>query len=82
VAMFDPVDPARTASEMESYYVTHPQSPSAQHRPNLSVRSGLWIALLGPSVGEGIVGLGDSVETALRAFDMQYMVRPRPPSAE
>ena len=81
--MFDPVDPARMASErMESYYVAHPQSPSAQHRPNLSVRSGLWIALLGPSVGEGIVGLGDSVETALRAFDMQYMVRPRPPSAE
>ena len=51
-------------------------------RPSLSIRSGLWIALLGPNVGEGIVGLGDSVEAALRAFDLQYMVKLRPPSAE
>jgi hypothetical protein len=45
----------------------------------LSFRNGLWIALLGPSVEEGIVGLGDSVEAALRAFDAQYNVRQRPP---
>jgi len=81
--MFDPADPARMASErIESYYAAHPDSPSALRRPSLSVRSGLWIALLGPSVGEGIVGLGDSVETALRAFDMQYIFKLRPPSAE
>src|SRR5262245_43846521 len=49
---------------------------------NLSFRNGLWIALLSPSVEEGIVGLGDSVEVALRAFDAQYNVRLRPPSAE
>ena len=42
-------------------------------RPSLSIRSGLWIALLGPSVKEGIVGIGSSVEAALRAFDTQYM---------
>jgi hypothetical protein len=79
--MFDPADPARVASEgIESYYAAHPDSPSALHRPSLSVRSGLWIALLGPNVGEGIVGLGDSVETALRSFDIQYKVRLRPPS--
>jgi len=42
-------------------------------RPALSIRKGLWIALLGPSIEEGIVGLGSSVEAALRAFDRQYM---------
>jgi len=67
---------------MESYCAAHPDSPSAVRRPSLSIRSGLWIALLGPSVGEGIVGIGYSVEAALRAFDTQYTVGLRPPSAE
>ena len=67
-------DPARTAlEEMESYCAAHPSSPSATRRPALSIRSGLWIALLGPSVEEGIVGIGYTVESALRAFDTQYM---------
>ena len=81
--MFDGVDMARRALDgMESYCAAHPDSPSALRRPNLSFRDGLWIALLGPSVEEGIVGFGDSVEAALRAFDAQYNVRLRPPSAE
>jgi hypothetical protein len=67
-------DPARMAlQEMESYCAAHPSSPSAMRRPALSIRKGLWIALLGPSIEEGIVGLGSSVEAALRAFDRQYM---------
>jgi hypothetical protein len=81
--MFDGADLARRAFDgMESYCAAHPDSPSALRRPNLSFRNGFWIALLGPSVEEGIVGLGDSVEAALRAFDAQYNVRLRPPSAE
>jgi hypothetical protein len=68
-------DPARIASEeIESYYAAHPGSPSAKRHPALSVRSGLWVALLGPSLEEGIVGIGYTVESALRAFDTQYMV--------
>ena len=67
--------------DMERYCATHPGSPAAVRRPRLSLRSGLWIALLGPSVGEGIVGIGASVETALRAFDRQHMVGLRPPNA-
>jgi hypothetical protein len=59
--------------EMESYCATHPNSLSAARRPALSVRRGLWIALLGPSVENGIVGIGFTVEGALRAFDVQYM---------
>ena len=81
--MFDGVDMARRALDgMESYCAAYPDSPSALRRPNLSFRNGLWIALLGPSVEEGIVGFGDSVEAALRAFDAQYNVRLRPPRAE
>jgi hypothetical protein len=66
-------DPGRMAlEEMESYCATHPNSPSAARRPALSIRRGLWIALLGPSVENGIVGIGFTVEGALRAFDVQY----------
>ena len=76
--MLAPIDPARTALEgMESYCAPHPESPSGLRHPSLSVRSGLWIALLGHDVGEGIVGLGNSVEAALRAFDVQYEGRLR-----
>ncbi|PYJ69753.1 MAG: hypothetical protein DME76_07900 [Verrucomicrobia bacterium] len=35
---------------------------------------------LGPSVEEGIVGIGPTVMTALRAFDAQYLAGLRPPS--
>jgi hypothetical protein len=44
------------------------------------VRGGLWIALLGPSVEEGIVGIGATVKEALRTFDEQYLARLRPPA--
>ena len=77
--MFDPAATRRALERMESYYAAHPDSPSAVRRPSLSIRSGLWIALLGPSIEEGIVGLGHSVEAALRAFDTQYIVGLRPP---
>jgi hypothetical protein len=59
--------------EMHSYCLAHPRSPSAVRRPQLSVRGDLWIALIGPSVEKGIVGIGPSVEAALRAFDAQYL---------
>lgn len=67
--------------QMELYCVAHPGSPSAVRRPRLSVRGELWIALLGPSVDEGIVGIGPTVAGALRAFDVQYLAGIRPPIA-
>lgn len=60
-------------SQMELYCEAHPGSPSAMRRPRLFVRGELWIALLGPSVEEGIVGIGATVTAALRAFDAQYL---------
>ncbi len=44
-------------------------------RPNVSRRGNVWVALLGQSVQDGIVGLGRTVEAALRAFDVQYQMR-------
>jgi hypothetical protein len=66
--------------QMELYCEAHPGSPSAVRRPRLFVRGDLWVALLGPSVEEGIVGIGATVTAALRAFDAQYLagLRPRP----
>ena len=66
--------------QMELYCAAHPGSPSAVRRPRLLVRGELWIALLGPSVEEGIVGIGPTVTAALRAFDAQYLAGLRPPA--
>ena len=73
------MDHAATAIEQtESYCTAHPGSPSAVRRPQLIFRGELWIAVLGPSVEEGIVGIGPTVAAALRAFDSQYLAGLRP----
>jgi hypothetical protein len=59
--------------EMQAYCLAHPGSPSAVRRPQLSSRGDLWIALLGPDMEKGIVGIGPTVDAALRAFDAQYL---------
>jgi hypothetical protein len=75
------IDYATAAMEqMELYCVAHPGSPSAVRRPRIFFRSELWIALLGPSIEEGIVGIGPTVAAALRAFDTQYLAGLRPPN--
>ncbi|PYK31059.1 MAG: hypothetical protein DME57_05035 [Verrucomicrobia bacterium] len=65
---------------MERYCTAHPGSPSTARNPQLLYRGQLWIALLGPNVEEGIVGIGQTVEAALRAFDAQYHAGLRPPA--
>jgi len=75
------MDYAATAmDQMEIYCMAHPGSPTAVRRPRLFVRGDLWIALLGPSVEQGIVGIGSTVRAALRAFDVQYLAGLRPPA--
>jgi hypothetical protein len=71
---------AAAADQMEHYCVEHPGSPSSLRRPQLFFRGDLWIALLGPNVAEGIVGIGSTVWAALRAFDVQYLAGQRPPN--
>jgi hypothetical protein len=63
---------------MEHYCEVHPGSPVAVRRPRLFIRSGVWVALLGGSVEEGIVGIGNTVEAALQTFDAQYLAGLRP----
>jgi len=75
------VDYAAAAIEqMDLYCIAHPGSPSAVRCPKLFFRNDLWIALLGPSIEEGIVGIGPNVAAALRAFDTQYLAGLRPPN--
>ena len=64
---------------MKLYCGANPASPSAMRHPQLFFRGDLWIALLGPSIEEGIVGIGPTVAAALRAFDVQYVAGFRPP---
>jgi hypothetical protein len=73
---------AAALERAELYYLAHPGSPSAVRRPKLFDRAGLWIALLGRSLQDGIAGFGPSVEAALRAFDAQYLNALRAPDSE
>ena len=66
---------------VEQYFVDHPGSPSAVRRPKVFRQGETFIALLGPDLQRGIVGLGNTVENALRAFDLQYCNALRPPEA-
>ena len=72
---------AAAVEEMQLYCAARPGSPSAVRHPQLFFRGELWIALLGPNVAEGIVGIGPTVPAALRAFDAQYLAGLRPPKA-
>ena len=56
----------------DQYFTAHPDSPSAHQHPRITIRSGVWVALLGNSISEGISGFGLTVEAALQAFDTQY----------
>ena len=72
---------ALTVREMDSYFMRHPGSPAAVRRPHLYLAGATFVALLGPNVEEGIVGLGMTIEAAFRAFDFQYLKKLRPPVA-
>jgi hypothetical protein len=58
--------------EMERYCEAHPNGPVSLRHPRLFLRGRTFVALLGPSIEAGVVGFGDTVQAALRAFDVQY----------
>jgi len=64
--------------QVDQYLVDHPGSPSAVRRPKAFREGDTFIVLLGRDVQHGIVGLGNTVENALRAFDLQYLSMRRP----
>jgi hypothetical protein len=71
---------AAATEEMKNYCTNNPRSPCAERNPQLFIRGDLWIAQFGPSVEEGIVGIGPTVAAALRAFDAQYLISIEPPN--
>jgi hypothetical protein len=71
---------AAAMERMELCCMAHPRTPAAVRRPKLLWRNSKFIALLGPNIEKGIVGIGPTVETALRAFDAQYLAGLRPPA--
>jgi hypothetical protein len=71
---------ATVIEQMKRYCAVRPGSPSARRRPQLFFRGDLWIAVLGPNLEKGIVGIGPTVAAALRAFDAQYLAALRPPN--
>lgn len=77
------LDQVAARHRAELYGELHPGSPSALLSPKLFLRSGVWIALLGGTVRDGIAGFGPTVEAALRAFDAEYIKalrQPNPPT--
>jgi hypothetical protein len=73
------LDKVAARQRAELYCELHPRSPSAVRLPMIFVKSGVWVALLGRSVTDGIAGFGPTVEAALRAFDRQYLFCLRQP---
>jgi hypothetical protein len=69
----------QASAQMERYCADHPRSPSAVRRPQLCRRGDTFVALLGQNLQTGIAGIGNTVESALRAFDLQYLRALRPP---
>ncbi|MBA3884054.1 MAG: hypothetical protein H0X73_15440 [Chthoniobacterales bacterium] len=65
--------------EMERYCEEHPRSPSAVRRPKLLRRGRSWVALMGYTLQDGVAGIGETVASALRAFDVQYLNSMKPP---
>jgi hypothetical protein len=67
--------------QVAQYRVDHPASPSAVRRPKVFRQGDTFIVLLGRDLQHGIVGLGNTIANALRAFDcstaMPYDCRTR-----
>jgi hypothetical protein len=69
-----------TALSVKQYFADHPRSPSAVRWLKFSGGE-TFIVVLGRDMQHGIVGLGNTVKNALRAFDLQYFNTLRPPEA-
>jgi hypothetical protein len=69
----------QAAREMAAYCKRFPKSPAALRRPRLMLRGSSWIALVGSTLQDGIAGIGNTVDAALRAFDVQCSDASKPP---
>jgi hypothetical protein len=58
--------------DVKKYCEAHPLSATAMKHPRVLFYRGRYVALLGRSIGRGVLGFGTSVASALRAFDEIY----------
>jgi len=63
---------AAIQADTQTYYARYPASPAAIQQPTIIVDHGRYVAMLGSSIEQAIIGFGSSVSSALRAFDYQY----------
>lgn len=51
------------------------ERPSVLYRPKLAPDGNMWIALYGDNLQEGVVGIGDSPDAAMRNFDRAWYTK-------
>jgi hypothetical protein len=64
--------PRHIRLEAESYLRAYALTPASRLRPKLGMNGDIWLAVVGPSVQEGVTGFGSSPVAALRAFNRNY----------
>lgn len=53
-------------------YFDELRRPSTMYRPTLTQDGDMFIALLGPNLQEGVVGVGETPQKAMQAFDLAW----------
>jgi hypothetical protein len=65
--------PLSLKEEVEQFFTEHPDSPAARLRPDMGVARNMWLAFLGPDLGEGNSGVGHTPREALEDFNRHFM---------
>jgi hypothetical protein len=73
-----PLNQSSIDVQIELYCEAHPGGPAARRHPRVAKQGSVWVAILGPNITRGIVGIGDTVDAALGAFDRHYANTFRP----
>lgn len=63
---------AQMAFQEHAYAGSMAARPSVLYRPSLSADGGMWCALLGENLQEGVAGFGETPEKAMAAFDEAF----------
>lgn len=58
------------------------QRPSVLFKPTITQDGNAWIAILGPDLAVGVVGVGDTPAKAMLDFDRVFYGREKPPEAQ
>jgi hypothetical protein len=56
------------------------ERPSVMFRPKVFIDEGVWCALYGENLQDGVCGYGESPDKAMRAFDNAWLADPPKPT--